>query len=223
MGTACMVGRPILDMDLWWRGCHERRALPLPAIGEPMPNLAETTSEEVEQDEHAIDATEEKSDPFVTRVSLTIALLAVVGVTLGSLESVETSATSSANSAALLHQDRATDAWSAFEARSIRDMLARVAPAADGVRVVSRERHPDSDADALAATATEQERLSEEQLAEAERHERRHHVLTAAVTLVQVAIAIATIAIIARGQRWPWHAAVGLGLVGVATGAYAYL
>lgn len=125
--------------------------------------------------------------------------------------------------AALLHQDRATDAWSAFEARSIRDMLARVAPAADRARVVSRERHPDSDADALAATATEQERLSEEQLAEAERHERRHHVLTVAVTLVQVAIAIATIAIIARGQRWPWHAAVGLGLVGVATGAYAYL
>lgn len=210
-------------MDLSLCGCHEGRVLALPASGEPMPNLAETTSEEVEQDEHAIDASTEKSDPFVTRVSLTIALLAVVGVTLGSLESVETSATSSANSAALLHQDRATDAWSAFEARSIRDMLARVAPAVDGARIVSRERHPDRDADALAATATEQERLSEERLGEAERHERRHHVLTVAVTLVQVAIAIATIAIIARGQLWPWYAAIGLGLLGVATAAYAYL
>jgi hypothetical protein len=38
--------------------------------------------------------------------------------------------------------------------------------------------------------------------------------LTVAVTLLHVAIAIATIAIIVRGQRWPWNAAVAFGSIG---------
>jgi hypothetical protein len=41
-----------------------------------------------------------------------------------------------------------------------------------------------------------------------------HHILTVAVTLLHVAIAIATIAIIVRGQRWPWYTALALGAVG---------
>ena len=38
--------------------------------------------------------------------------------------------------------------------------------------------------------------------------------MTVAVTLLHVAIAIATIAIIVRGQRWPWYAAVAFGAIG---------
>lgn len=41
--------------------------------------------------------------------------------------------------------------------------------------------------------------------------------------LVQVGIAIATIAIIAHGQRWPWYAAIALGVAGALVGAYAYI
>ena len=38
--------------------------------------------------------------------------------------------------------------------------------------------------------------------------------MTVAVTLLHVAIAIATIAIIVRGQRWPRYTALALGAVG---------
>jgi Domain of unknown function (DUF4337) len=38
--------------------------------------------------------------------------------------------------------------------------------------------------------------------------------LAVAITLLYVTIAIATIAIIVRGQRWPWYAAVALGAIG---------
>ena len=51
----------------------------------------------------------------------------------------------------------------------------------------------------------------------------RHHRLTLAATFLHVAIAISTIAIIAKGQRWPWYAAVLLGVAGVGVGATAYL
>ena len=59
--------------------------------------------------------------------------------------------------------------------------------------------------------------------ATSEGHEHRHHILTVAVTLLHVAIAIATIAIIMRGQRWPWYAALALGVLGSIGAAYAYL
>ncbi len=37
-------------------------------------------------------------------------------------------------------------------------------------------------------------------------HEHRHHRLTLAATFLHVGIAVSTIAIIAKGQRWPWYA-----------------
>ncbi len=51
----------------------------------------------------------------------------------------------------------------------------------------------------------------------------RHHILTTGVTLIHVAIAVATISIIKRGRRWPWHAALALGGVGALIAAFAYV
>ena len=45
------------------------------------------------------------------------------------------------------------------------------------------------------------EHQTDEKLRGSEGHEHLHHILTVAVTLLHVAIAIATIAIIVRGQR----------------------
>ena len=63
----------------------------------------------------------------------------------------------------------------------------------------------------------------EQRLHEAERHEHRHHILTTGVTLLHVAIAITTIAIITKGRRWPWHMGLALGVAGVALAGYAYV
>ena len=60
-------------------------------------------------------------------------------------------------------------------------------------------------------------------LAEINAHEHRHHGLTLGVTLIHVAIAVATISIIMRGRRWPWHASMVLGAIGTLVAAYAYL
>ena len=49
----------------------------------------------------------------------------------------------------------------------------------------------------------------------AREHEKRHHGLTIAATLIHVAIAISTIAIITKGQRWPWYAALVLAGFGI--------
>ena len=71
--------------------------------------------------------------------------------------------------------------------------------------------------------ARQLERETDAKLVDSERHERRHHLITVAVTFLHVAIAVATISIIMRGQRWPWRASIALGIVGSLLTAYAYL
>jgi hypothetical protein len=56
---------------------------------------------------------------------------------------------------------------------------------------------------------------------EAEAHERRHGRLTIASTLLHMAIAIATLAIILH-RRWPWFTAMALTAVGCGLAVWAY-
>lgn len=192
-----------------------------------MPRLSDATTEEFRADAEALEhlgaaghGPHLLDDPAVTRVSATIAILAVAGVILGTLESMATSAASDAGSAALMAQTRAADAWSALDARIVRQALAQVHPGAAGtVAPEAGGRGGGRDDEALARYARAQEQLSLEKLREAERHGARHHVLAWAVTMVQVAIAIATLSIIARPRRWPWLAGIGLGVAGALTGA----
>ena len=53
-------------------------------------------------------------------------------------------------------------------------------------------------------------------------HEHRHHWLTAAATMLEIGIAICTVAIITR-RRGFWLGSMGLGLGGLALFAAAYL
>ena len=69
----------------------------------------------------------------------------------------------------------------------------------------------------------ELEQGAEDKLHESAHHEHRHHILTIAVTLLHVSIAIATISIVRRGARWPWYTAIGLGIGGLIGTAYAYI
>ena len=72
----------------------------------------------------------------------------------------------------------------------------------------------------------EAKKLDEEsaaKLAEGAVHEHRHHILTIAVTFLHVGIAMATIAIVTGGKRWPWYTSMVLGAAGLLGTAYAYL
>ncbi len=90
-------------------------------------------------------------------------------------------------------------------------------------RLAEEAKRYDREAEELRLKAEGLERDVDHRMEEAERRERRHHVLTVAVTLLHVAIAVTTIAIVLRGSRWPWRAGLALGAAGVATAAYAYL
>ena len=187
--------------------------------------MSESPTENFEQAEHAHHAAE-SGDPFLTRVSITIALLAVMTAFVGSLETLETSGVTVAKSEAVLAQNKATDSWNFFQAKSVKATMYQIAADAnaekrdDYLKEYARYKKEQED---IQKEAQKSEHEAEEQVHEGDRHERRHHVLTVGATLLQISIAIATISIIMRGQRWPWYVAVTLGGLGAATAATAYI
>ncbi|MBV9548826.1 MAG: DUF4337 family protein [Alphaproteobacteria bacterium] len=173
-----------------------------------------------EHAEHAGHAAHEH-DPFISRVSITVAVLAVLAATAGSLETVEGGRAITESSAAVLAQDRATDAWNEYQADSLKRHLFEIAgeEGHDHAADIKQQR-AQQDKARTEAEAGEKER--DRALAESAGHEERHHWLTGAATLVEIGIALSTVAIITR-RRTFWFAALGLGLAGVVLFALAYL
>ena len=82
-----------------------------------------------EHTEHASHAAH-AGDPFISRIAISVAALAVLAAVSGSLETLEGGRALTATSEAVLAQDRATDAWAEYQADSLKKHLYGVA--ADG-------------------------------------------------------------------------------------------
>src|SRR5215469_18615976 len=174
--------------------------------------------EHAEHAEHAAHA----HDPFISKVSITVAILAVLAATAGSLETVEGGRAITQSSEAVLAQDEATDAWNEYQADSLKRHMYDIA-AENGLG----HYHNDSVAerttqDKARAKAEDAEKERDLRTLESAHHESRHHWLTGAATLIEIGIALSTVAIITR-RRLFWLGAMGLGATGMAIFALAYL
>ena len=177
-----------------------------------------------EHAEHAEHAAHEH-DPFVSRVSITIAILAVLAATVGSLETIEAGGAITSSSEAVLSQDKATDLWGEYQADSLKKHLYGLAADAGGANAAkyaaTAKEQVEKQAE-IKAKALEDEHERDSLLAAGRAHEHRHHWLTAAATMLEIGIAICTVAIITR-RRGFWLGSMGLGLGGLALFAAAYL
>jgi hypothetical protein len=188
--------------------------------------MSESPTEHFEHAEHA-EHVAHSGDPFLARVSITIAVLAVLSAAVGSLETIETAQTIGAKTTAAIKQNQATDQWGFFSRQSTKKTLydlaadAATGAKADGYRAESKRYERESRE--TQKRAEELEQTVREENEASERHEHKHQVFTVSATLLHIAIAIATIAIVMRGRRWPYHTAVGLGILGVVASVLAYI
>src|ERR1700744_3945552 len=77
--------------------------------------------------EHTEHAEHAAHDPFLARVAITVAALAVCAAVAGSLETVEAGRALSDPREAVLAQDRATASWNEYQADSIKKHLYGIA------------------------------------------------------------------------------------------------
>jgi hypothetical protein len=177
-----------------------------------------------EQREHAEHAAHE-ADPFIGLVSITIAVLAVVTAVVNSLENVETAATLTESGQAVLHQDQANDWWSYYNSKGVTKHVYRIAAdegfphAADYAKKAKEEEAKAADDMAKAQELEAKRKEDTESMAV---HEQRHHRLSVGATLLEIGIAISTVAIITRRKAW-WITSMLLGVGGAALAAGAYL
>jgi hypothetical protein len=177
-----------------------------------------------ENAEHAEHAAHE-ANPFISKVSITVAALAVMAAAAGSLETVEGGRAITESSEAVLAQDQATDAWNEYQADSLKRHIYDIA--ADNGGAHAQDYKKDSTDQ---RTAQDKSRKSAEDFEkERDAHraasamlENRHHWLTGSATLIEIGIALSTVAIITKRTPF-WYGAMGLGAVGAALFAVAYL
>jgi len=186
-------------------------------------NAALEAHEHMEHAEHA----SHEHDPFISRVAITVAVLAVLTAAAGSLETMEGEGSLGATSEAVLQQDRATDSWNEFQADSIKKHIygiaAKNAPAgsADGDFFKKQAKEYGETQDKLREKAEDNEKDRDRLLSLSARHEERHRWLTGSATLFEIGIAMSTVAIITH-KTWLWYAAVAFGALGLTLLGTAY-
>ena len=187
--------------------------------------MEETAQDHLEHAEHAHHAATEQN-PFLVTVSATIAALAVAAAIVASLEAIETSETIGEKNTAVLKQSQASDQWAFYQAKSLKHKILDVAISgghAKSAELSKEAARYQTESEEIEKKAHELEHERDEALKVAKKHEKRHHGLTIAATLLHVAIATCTLAIITRGQRWPWNAAMVLAALGILKAASVYL
>ena len=141
------------------------------------------------------------------------------------METVEGGLAITASSEAVLSQDKATDTCGdEYQADSLKKHMYGIAADQGGPHAAEFRKTAKEQSD----KQTEIKKRAEENEAERDRltresaqHERRHHWLTGAATLIEIGIALSTVAIITRRRPF-WLGAVGLGLVGLVLAAVAF-
>jgi hypothetical protein len=187
--------------------------------------MADSPLEEMEAHERAHQAGEGRGDPLINQVTLTIAILAVAAAVVASLETTQGDKAIIAKNDAVLAQNRASDQWAFYEAKSFKKNLYTLAAqqggpkAVDNAKVAARNA---SDEAGIQQKAKALEAERDKSSALAERLEVRHGWLTIASTLLHMSIAIATLSII-LDRRWPWWTSIALAVGGAGMAAFAYL
>lgn len=186
--------------------------------------MSENPTEFQEHMEHAEHAAHE-NNPLITAVSITIAILAVITAIIGSLESVNTAEAIIESNKATLFQAQASDQWNFYQAKGIKKHVDELTADQGGKGAQAAAAKAKSEGDDQVRIQNDAKKL-EEQRDEARKgaltDEERHPKLTLAAAMLQISIAISTVAIITK-RRWPWIGAMILGAAGVITASLAFI
>ena len=179
--------------------------------------MSEQAMDPQEALEHAHHAAHE-TDPFTVRASLSIAVMAVIAATIGGFESSASNEAVLSKNEATLAQNKASDSWAFYQATSIKKnfylAMADIAPPDKAADYLKKAKDYDAREPTIDKEARGLEAKVEGFSKESDHHTKVHHGLTIAGTIEHVAIACASIAVIAR-SRGLWYGAMALGGAGL--------
>ncbi|QSR87019.1 DUF4337 family protein [Candidatus Methylacidiphilum infernorum] len=166
---------------------------------------------------------ERKKEKWLFHVSFSIILMAVLGtIVAADSENSVTEAIILRNEAILL-QDKATDMWNFFQAKSMREAGYRIAnilnPRPEFEQEIERYKKEKKEIEQKAKLLEEQ---VTERMKESDRHYHKHHIFRMAGILVQVAIALSSVSALMK-KKPVWYLAISLATGGLIVFSVALL
>jgi hypothetical protein len=174
--------------------------------------------------DHEVEHRAQEGDPFAGRLAVLTAIFATIGALFGFMAGATQNEALLFKNEAAIHRTEASDQWNFYQAKSSKQNLAelgatltsgeqqaRYAKEAERYKAEKEEIMPE-------AKKLEQQSKEAEEKSEASTHV--HHRWAQAMTLIQIAIALAAITILTRNTRLQYMA-YGVAAGAVAVGALA--
>ncbi len=176
--------------------------------------------------DHETEHAAHSGDPFAGRIAVLTAILATIGAIFGYMAGATQNEALLFKNEAAIKRTEASDQWNFYQAKSSKQNLAELgstlATGEQQARYLKEAERYKKEKDEILPEAKKLEEASKaaEQKSELAMH--THHRWAQAMTLIQVAIALAAITILTR-QRAMGLAAVGVALGSIALGVMAAL
>lgn len=172
---------------------------------------------QVEEAMEEIKHHEEEERGWLSYVSLSTAIIAILTALAGLYESQVTSQTILAKNDAVLLQSQASDQWAFYQAKSLKGHIYKVNSELYPQKADDFKNKVDKYEKEQAHIMAEAKKL--EELREAKNHEsehfyHKHHTLSFAITFLQISIAIASISALTRNKKF-WMGSLALGTIGL--------
>lgn len=168
---------------------------------------------------------EEKESRWLSYISLSTAIIAIVTALAGLYESQVTSKTILLKNEAVLYQGQASDQWSYYQSKGIKghiyEVSAEVYPSRADEFSKKAEKYKREQAD-IKSEARRLEIIRDQKSAESERYYEKHHILSFAITFLQISIAVASISALTRNKKF-WLGSLVLSLIGAIIGGYTLI
>ncbi|WNY99834.1 DUF4337 domain-containing protein [Sulfurospirillum sp. 'SP'] len=185
-------------------------------------NAIEEHLKQVEEAMEEVKHKEKEMEGWLSYISLSTAIIAILTALVGLYESQITSKTILTKNEAVLYQSQASDQWNFYQAKSVKSHIyavnAELFPEKaeefkKKVAVYKKEQEE------IKAEAERIEALKEARNAASDHYYHIHHILSFAITFLQISIALASISALTRNKKF-WLGSLVLSAIGVAIAGY---
>lgn len=188
-------------------------------------NAIEEHLKQVEEAIEEVKHHEEEKEGWLAYISLSTAIIAIITALVGLYESQITAKTILTKNEAVLYQSQASDQWNFYQAKSVKSHI----------YAVNAELYPEKkddftkkvatykqEQDEIKAEAIKLESMKEHSNHESEHYYHKHHILSFAITFLQISIALASISALTRNKK-VWTGSLVLSALGALIAGYCLI
>lgn len=160
---------------------------------------------------------EKKKEKWTAYIALSTAIIAVVAAIVGLYGGQATSKSILAKNDAVLFQNKASDAWSYYQAKSIKENLYDISSKTSPRLSIDFKKESiryKTEKEEIKKTAEDLESKVEKSNKESETNFEKHHIFSYSETFLHIAIALAAISALTRNKLF-WGISILLSIIGV--------